>query len=205
MNATFADFLMVTAAEMPVIEQVHTETPLAEQSARGQGHGGGGHHPGLGDDRQRPRGRARAVAVDRMPVMPEDVLGLLELGRARGSVGSPPRPSYSPVDPSISSRRMSACPLWRAVSSIMWLRTRRTSVGPWRGWLERHVERGDAGRDAAAPRARRDVALDDPFGGLVRLDPEVRVRDRPRSSTATARRGRPPGSRTSCARPRSGA
>jgi hypothetical protein len=32
---------------------------------------------------------------------------------------------YSPVDPSICSRNMSACPAWRAVSSIMWMRMYR--------------------------------------------------------------------------------
>lgn len=32
---------------------------------------------------------------------------------------------YGPVCPSINSRRMSAWPVWRAVSSIMWIRIRR--------------------------------------------------------------------------------
>jgi hypothetical protein len=29
--------------------------------------------------------------------------------------------AYQPTAPSMSSRMMSACPLWRAYSSIMWL------------------------------------------------------------------------------------
>ena len=36
-----------------------------------------------------------------------------------GPVGLPPVPAQSPVAPSIRSRRRSACPLWRAYSSIM--------------------------------------------------------------------------------------
>ncbi len=91
MNATFADFLMVTAAEMPVIEQVHTETPSPNNPLGVKGMGEAGTIPASATIANALED-AIGVPVDRMPVMPEDVLGLLELGRARGSVGSPPRP-----------------------------------------------------------------------------------------------------------------
>jgi hypothetical protein len=56
------------------------------------------------------RGAAREYGV---------LLGLLQLPTDLSVT------AYSPVDPSICSRNMSACPAWRAVSSIMWMRMYR--------------------------------------------------------------------------------
>jgi CO/xanthine dehydrogenase Mo-binding subunit len=86
MNATFADFLMVTAAEMPVIEQVHTETPSPNNPLGVKGMGEAG-TIAVSATIANALQDALGVPVDRMPVMPEDVLGLVELART-GAVAS---------------------------------------------------------------------------------------------------------------------
>jgi aerobic carbon-monoxide dehydrogenase large subunit len=75
LNATFMDFLMVTAAEMPRIEEVHTETPSPNNPLGIKGVGEAGTIPvsatianAISDALQTP--------VDHMPVTPEEVLGL---------------------------------------------------------------------------------------------------------------------------------
>jgi CO/xanthine dehydrogenase Mo-binding subunit len=91
LNATFADFLLVTAAEMPVIEQVHTETPSPNNPLGVKGMGEAG-TIAVSATIANALQDALGVPVDRMPVMPEDVLGLVELGRAVPPAESSPRP-----------------------------------------------------------------------------------------------------------------
>ncbi len=77
LNATFMDFLMVTAAEMPRIEEVHTETPSPSNPLGIKGVGEAGTIPvsatianAISDALQTP--------VDHMPVTPEEVLKLAD-------------------------------------------------------------------------------------------------------------------------------
>ena len=58
-NASFMDFLMPYATEVPEPELHHTETPSPNNELGRQGGGGGRDDPGRGDDRQRDLGRAR--------------------------------------------------------------------------------------------------------------------------------------------------
>ena len=62
-TTTFADYLLPTATEVPMLDTLYKETPLAAQSARRQGRRRGRHHPGRG--RADLGGRGRAVAVRR--------------------------------------------------------------------------------------------------------------------------------------------
>jgi carbon-monoxide dehydrogenase large subunit len=82
LNASFMDFLMVTAAEMPRIELVHTETPSPNNPLGVKGVGEAGTIP-VSATIANALEDALGVPVDRMPVMPEDVLALAER-RTRG-------------------------------------------------------------------------------------------------------------------------
>ena len=75
-NASFMDFLMVTSAEVPRIEQVHTETPSPNNPLGIKGVGEAGVIP-VSATIANALEDALGVPVDRMPVMPEDVLTLL--------------------------------------------------------------------------------------------------------------------------------
>ena len=55
-NASFMDFLIPYATEIPALELHHTETPLAVEPTGDQGSGGGRHDPRRGGDRQRRLG-----------------------------------------------------------------------------------------------------------------------------------------------------
>src|SRR6185312_703761 len=76
-----------------------------DDQAEEEGQGRGQHHA-LVRARRSSAGRAAALGAPRAAV------------------------AHRPVDPSISSRRMSAWPAWRAVSSRRWSRTQRRLVGP---------------------------------------------------------------------------
>jgi carbon-monoxide dehydrogenase large subunit len=75
-NASFMDFLLVTAAEMPRIEQVTTETPSPNNPLGIKGVGEAGTIP-VSAAIANAIEDALGVPVDRMPVMPEDVLALV--------------------------------------------------------------------------------------------------------------------------------
>ena len=75
LNASFMDFLMVTAAEMPVIELVHTETPSPNNPLGIKGVGEAGTIP-VSATIANALSDALGVPVDRMPVMPEEILAL---------------------------------------------------------------------------------------------------------------------------------
>jgi CO/xanthine dehydrogenase Mo-binding subunit len=79
-NATFADFLMVTAAEMPVIEQVHTETPSPNNPLGVKGMGEAGTIPASATIANALED-AIGVPFDRMPAMPEDILAAIRQSR----------------------------------------------------------------------------------------------------------------------------
>jgi CO/xanthine dehydrogenase Mo-binding subunit len=79
LNASFMDFLMVTAAEMPHVEEVHTETPSPNNPLGIKGVGEAGTIP-VSAAIANALEDALGVPVDRMPVMPEDVLALLNEG-----------------------------------------------------------------------------------------------------------------------------
>ncbi len=76
LNASFMDFLLPTAAEVPRVEEVHTETPSPNNPLGIKGVGEAGTIPV-------PAAIANALEdalgtpIDHMPVTPEDVLGLL--------------------------------------------------------------------------------------------------------------------------------
>jgi len=76
MNASFMDFLLVSAAEMPRIEQVHTETPSPNNPLGIKGVGEAGTIP-VSAAIANALSDALDVQVDRMPVMPEEVLAFL--------------------------------------------------------------------------------------------------------------------------------
>jgi len=76
LNASFMDFLMVTGAEMPRIELVHTETPSPSNPLGIKGVGEAGTIP-VSAAIANALSDALGVPVDRMPMMPEDVLELL--------------------------------------------------------------------------------------------------------------------------------
>jgi CO/xanthine dehydrogenase Mo-binding subunit len=76
-NASFMDFLMVTAAEVPHIEQVATETPSPNNPLGVKGVGEAGTIP-VSATIANALQDALGVPVDRMPVRPEDVLALLD-------------------------------------------------------------------------------------------------------------------------------
>jgi aerobic carbon-monoxide dehydrogenase large subunit len=76
LNASFMDFLMVTGAEMPRIELVHTETPSPSNPLGIKGVGEAGTIP-VSAAIANALSDALSVPVDRMPMMPEDVLELL--------------------------------------------------------------------------------------------------------------------------------
>jgi len=76
MNASFMDFLLVSAAEMPSIEQVHTETPSPNNPLGIKGVGEAGTIP-VSAAIANALEDALGIPVDRMPVMPEEVLALL--------------------------------------------------------------------------------------------------------------------------------
>jgi CO/xanthine dehydrogenase Mo-binding subunit len=78
-NASFMDFLMVTTAEMPHIEQVTTETPSPNNPLGIKGVGEAGTIP-VSAAIANALEDALGVPVDRMPLMPEDVLTLLAEG-----------------------------------------------------------------------------------------------------------------------------
>ena len=78
LNASFMDFLMVTSAEMPRVEQVHTETPSPSNPLGIKGVGEAGTIP-VSAAVANALSDALGVPVDRMPVMPEEVLELLRL------------------------------------------------------------------------------------------------------------------------------
>jgi len=82
LNASFMDFLMVTAAEMPVIELVHTETPSPNNPLGIKGVGEAGTIP-VSATIANALSDALGVPVDRMPVMPEEILALAA-GGGRG-------------------------------------------------------------------------------------------------------------------------
>ena len=67
---------MVTSAEVPRIEQVHTETPSPNNPLGIKGVGEAGVIP-VSATIANALEDALGVPVDRMPVMPEDVLTLL--------------------------------------------------------------------------------------------------------------------------------
>ena len=60
-TTTFADYLLPTATELPMLDDPLQANPLPAQSARREGRRRGQHHPGGGGDRFRDRGRAHAV------------------------------------------------------------------------------------------------------------------------------------------------
>ena len=76
MNASFMDFLLVSAAEMPWIEQVQTETPSPNNPLGIKGVGEAGTIP-VSAAIANAVEDALGVPVDRMPVMPEDILTLI--------------------------------------------------------------------------------------------------------------------------------
>jgi len=83
LNASFMDFLLPTAAEVPRVEEVHTETPSPNNPLGIKGVGEAGTIPvpaaianALGD--------ALGTPIDHMPVTPEDVLELLASAGRRG-------------------------------------------------------------------------------------------------------------------------
>jgi CO/xanthine dehydrogenase Mo-binding subunit len=76
-NASFMDFLMVTASEVPRIEQVSTETPSPNNPLGVKGVGEAGTIPASAAIANALHD-ALGVPVDRMPVSPEDVLALLD-------------------------------------------------------------------------------------------------------------------------------
>jgi CO/xanthine dehydrogenase Mo-binding subunit len=84
MNASFMDFLLVSAAEMPRIEQVHTETPSPNNPLGIKGVGEAGTIP-VSAAIANALEDALGVPVDRMPVMPEEVLSLLQSSGVRPS------------------------------------------------------------------------------------------------------------------------
>ena len=75
LNATFMDFLMVTAAEMPRIEEVHTETPSPNNPLGIKGVGEAGTIP-VSATIANAISDALNTPVDHMPVTPEEVLTL---------------------------------------------------------------------------------------------------------------------------------
>ncbi len=74
-NASFMDFMMVTSAEVPEIELVHTETPSPNNPLGIKGVGEAGVIP-VSATIANALEDALGVPVDRMPVMPEDVFAL---------------------------------------------------------------------------------------------------------------------------------
>jgi CO/xanthine dehydrogenase Mo-binding subunit len=76
LNASFMDFLMVTAAEMPHIDEVHTETPSPNNPLGIKGVGEAGTIP-VSAAIANALEDALGVPVDRMPLTPEDVVDLL--------------------------------------------------------------------------------------------------------------------------------
>jgi aerobic carbon-monoxide dehydrogenase large subunit len=80
-NATFMDFLLPTAAEIPHIEQVHTETPSPNNPLGIKGVGEAGTIP-VSAAVANALEDALGVPFDRMPVGPEDVLSLLPVRRS---------------------------------------------------------------------------------------------------------------------------
>jgi carbon-monoxide dehydrogenase large subunit len=79
LNASFMDFLLPTAAEVPVIEQVHTETPSPNNPLGVKGMGEAGTIP-VSAAIANAVSDALGVDVDRMPLEPEDVLRLVTEG-----------------------------------------------------------------------------------------------------------------------------
>jgi CO/xanthine dehydrogenase Mo-binding subunit len=79
LNASFMDFLLPTAAEVPVIEQVHTETPSPNNPLGVKGMGEAGTIP-VSATIANAVSDALGVEVDRMPLEPEDVLRLIDAG-----------------------------------------------------------------------------------------------------------------------------
>ena len=57
-NASFMDYLLPTATDVPPIETAHLETPVPAQPARHEGRGGGGSDSGGGGVRAGGRRRA---------------------------------------------------------------------------------------------------------------------------------------------------
>jgi len=83
-NASFMDFLMVSATEMPTIEQVSTETPSPNNPLGIKGVGEAGTIP-VSAAIANAISDALGVPVDRMPVMPEEVLSLIDSARGGSS------------------------------------------------------------------------------------------------------------------------
>jgi carbon-monoxide dehydrogenase large subunit len=81
-NASFMDFMMVTSAEMPRVEQVHTETPSPNNPLGIKGVGEAGTIP-VSAAIANAVEDAVGVPVDRMPIMPEDVLELVRASEGR--------------------------------------------------------------------------------------------------------------------------
>jgi CO/xanthine dehydrogenase Mo-binding subunit len=75
LNPSFMDFLMVTSAEMPRVEQVETETPSPNNPLGVKGVGEAGTIP-VNAAVANAVSDALGVDVDRMPLTPEDVLTL---------------------------------------------------------------------------------------------------------------------------------
>jgi CO/xanthine dehydrogenase Mo-binding subunit len=76
LNASFMDFLLPTAAEVPHIEEVHTETPSPNNPLGIKGVGEAGTIP-VSAAIANALEDALGVPVDAMPIMPEAVLGLV--------------------------------------------------------------------------------------------------------------------------------
>ena len=118
---------------LPDLHDVHAGVPAAPVRRRGAAGVHAGHHPqpGVhpgpdGPNQSRPGGRLDFATLK------ADVLGTVRTARdgqgysRSGRWRDDRRQHYSPVWPSVISRMKSAWPLWRAVSSIMWIRIQRS-------------------------------------------------------------------------------
>jgi CO/xanthine dehydrogenase Mo-binding subunit len=77
LNPSFMDFLMVTTAEMPRVEQVETETPSPNNPLGVKGVGEAGTIPVNAAIANAVSNALGGVEVDRMPLSPEEVFALL--------------------------------------------------------------------------------------------------------------------------------
>ncbi len=84
-SASLMDYLVPTAHEVPVVDVEHLETPCAfsRTGAKGMGEGGAIGAPAAVLDAVNDALRGTGVALDTVPVRPEDVAGAL--GRSRGT------------------------------------------------------------------------------------------------------------------------
>ena len=91
LSGTFADYLLPTATEVPDIEILHIETPVALHAARRQGRRRGQLHVDAGLPRQCGRGRARRRDID-LPLTPAK----LRSSCSRGDGAVPPEGAVMP-------------------------------------------------------------------------------------------------------------